>query len=180
MQLLCDAASQPAVTRRGDRMANPFTPKFGYVPPLLVGRDGVLNRIAAGRTSTAHPDSALLLTGQRGTGKTVLLHVALDEAREQQWVTLFASGAEIGLCDKLASQCIDNLGDAARRIVGLGAQALGFGASISRSEPHRTPPTAFRFALEKAAAASAERGAGTLIAVDELQDAPITACRAST
>lgn len=152
-------------------MKNPFTPKFGYVPPVLVGRDEVLNRIAAGRASPAHPDSALLLIGRRGTGKTVLLHVAHDEAQEQGWTSLFASGAEMGLCGKLASQAAGSVADPGGRIVGAGAQALGFGASIERSSPERTPPQALRFALERAAEAAAERGRGVLIAVDELQDA---------
>ena len=153
-------------------MENPFTPKFGYVPPVLAGRDEVLNRIAAGRASPAHPDSALLLIGRRGTGKTVLLHVAQDEVLEQDWVALFASGAEMGLCDKLASQAAASAADPGGRIVGVGAQALGFGASVERSSPSSAPSEALRFALDRAAEAAADRGRGVLIAVDELQDAP--------
>lgn len=152
-------------------MTNPFTPKFGYVPPVLAGRDEVLNRIAAGRSNPAHPDSALLLIGQRGTGKTVLLHVAQDEAREQDWVAMFASGAEMGLCDKLASQAASAVAEGDGRIVGVGAQVLGFGASIERSGPARASSEALRFALERAAEAAARRGKGVLIAVDELQEA---------
>ncbi len=158
-------------------MENPFTPKFGYVPPVLAGRDEVLNRIAAGRASPAHPDSALLLIGRRGTGKTVLLHVAQDEAQEQDWVALFASGAEIGLCDKLASQAAASIADGGGRIVGVGAQVLGFGASVERSGPAQARSEALRFALERAAEAAAGRGRGVLIAVDELQDAPTAEVR---
>ncbi len=152
-------------------MENPFTPKFGFVPPVLAGRDEVLNRIAAGRASPAHPDSALLLIGRRGTGKTVLLHVAQDEANEQGWTTLFASGAEMELCGKLASQAAGSVADPGGRIVGVGAQVLGFGASIDRSAQVRAPSEALRFALGRAAEAASERGRGVLITVDELQDA---------
>ena len=158
-------------------MKNPFTPKFGYVPPVLAGRDEVLNRIAAGRSNPAHPDSALLLIGRRGTGKTVLLHVAQDEAREQDWVAMFASGAERGLCGKLASQAATEVAEGEGRIVGAGAQVLGFGASIERSGPARAPSQALRFALERAAEAAARRGKGVLIAVDELQEAPTAEVR---
>ena len=152
-------------------MDNPFTPKFGYVPPVLAGRDEVLNRIAAGRGSPAHPDSALLLIGRRGTGKTVLLHVAQDEADAQQWVTLFASGAEMGLCDKLAAQAAASVAGDGGRIVGVGAQALGFGATIERAAAPRQPLDSLRFVLKEAAEKAAIRGKGALIAVDELQDA---------
>ena len=158
-------------------MENPFTPKFGYVPPVLAGRDEVLGRIAAGRASPARPESALLLIGRRGTGKTVLLHVAQDEAHTRDWVALFASGAEIGMCDKLASQAAGSVADPGARVVGVSAQVLGFGASIERSSPQPAPSEALRFSLARAAEAAADRGRGVMIAVDELQDAPAAEVR---
>lgn len=59
-----------------DYIANPFSPGAGAPPPELVGRQPVLEqatvllqRIRAGRA-----EKSLLLTGLRGTGKTVLLN----------------------------------------------------------------------------------------------------------
>ena len=156
---------------------NPFAPKFGYVPPVLAGRDEVLNRIAAGRASPAHPDSALLLIGRQGTGKTVLLHLAQDDAREQGWVAMFASGAEIFLCDKLASQAAASVVGGEARVDGMSGEVLGLDASIERSSPSGIRSEALRFALERAAKAAADRGKGVLLAVDELQDVPTAEVR---
>jgi hypothetical protein len=58
-----------------DPITNPFAPGAGAPPPELVGRDAVLEqaRIALGRLKHGRPAKSMILTGLRGTGKTVLL-----------------------------------------------------------------------------------------------------------
>ena len=53
---------------------NPFTPGFGQPPRTLVGRDEMLSEIQATlATGPSDPRFTLLILGQRGSGKTVLL-----------------------------------------------------------------------------------------------------------
>ena len=59
-----------------DPIKNPFSPGAGSPPPELVGRDPVLEqaRILLGRVKQKKSEKSMLLTGLRGTGKTVLLN----------------------------------------------------------------------------------------------------------
>lgn len=68
---------------------NPFTPTFGVTPPLLVGRDDVLDefRIALDG-GPGDPGRAMLLTGVRGAGKTVALNACEDEAHRRGWAVI--------------------------------------------------------------------------------------------
>lgn len=67
---------------------NPFKPSFGTTPPLLVGRDAAIaehdEALADGPGSAA---LASIVTGQRGTGKTVLLNQLEDQAKAKGWLT---------------------------------------------------------------------------------------------
>ncbi len=67
-----------------DPLYNPFTPGAGVAPPALIGRDRliaqtdmVLRRVLAGRFARS-----LMATGLRGVGKTVLLNVFEEHARQ--------------------------------------------------------------------------------------------------
>ena len=57
-------------------MFNPFSPGAGAPPPELVGRQPVLEqtRVLLHRIKAGRAEKSLLLTGLRGTGKTVLLN----------------------------------------------------------------------------------------------------------
>ena len=59
-----------------DHIANPFSPGAGAPPPELVGRQPVLEqaKILLHRIRVGKAEKSLLLTGLRGTGKTVLLN----------------------------------------------------------------------------------------------------------
>lgn len=59
-----------------DPIKNPFSPGAGSPPPELVGRDPILEqaRILLGRVKQKKSEKSMLLTGLRGTGKTVLLN----------------------------------------------------------------------------------------------------------
>jgi hypothetical protein len=59
-----------------DHITNPFSPGAGAPPPELVGREPVLHQahVLLHRTKAGKSEKSLLLTGLRGTGKTVLLN----------------------------------------------------------------------------------------------------------
>ncbi len=54
-------------------MRNPFTPGAGYPPPYLAGRDEVLAAFERHLESSTRVPKHFVLTGLRGTGKTVTL-----------------------------------------------------------------------------------------------------------
>jgi len=67
-------------------MPNPFKPTAGKMPPILIGRDGVIADFADGITDGAGaPGRLMLLSGQRGYGKTVLLVELARVASSYGW-----------------------------------------------------------------------------------------------
>ena len=70
-------------------MRNPFRPSFGASPYFLAGRDELLRGFQLSlMEGPGSPNRALLLSGVRGVGKTVLLNELEDTAKTQGWVTL--------------------------------------------------------------------------------------------
>ena len=63
-------------------MANPFHPSFGVSPPLLVGRDSMIEDFVEGlEDGPGAAGRATLYTGARGSGKTVMLNAIEDRAK---------------------------------------------------------------------------------------------------
>jgi len=55
---------------------NPFKPTAGKRPPILIGRESVIEVFEEGLDNGAGaPGRLMLITGNRGCGKTVLLRV---------------------------------------------------------------------------------------------------------
>lgn len=80
---------------------NPFTPGFGSSPPILAGRDDLAALLGEALDSHAgHPARASLYLGARGTGKTVMLNVAEDQARQRGWQVI-SEDASGGLIERL-------------------------------------------------------------------------------
>lgn len=80
---------------------NPFKPTAGKMPPILIGREQILNDFQEALTNGAGaPGRIMLITGQRGYGKTVLLTQLRKIAQEQQWRTI-SDTASPGLTQRL-------------------------------------------------------------------------------
>ena len=75
-----------------DRIKNPFTPGAGYWPPELAGRNQVIDdgNVVAMRTKLQRAERGLMLIGQRGVGKTVLLKYLSERARENGIIPVVA------------------------------------------------------------------------------------------
>ncbi|MGH9056242.1 MAG: ATP-binding protein [Acidimicrobiales bacterium] len=70
-------------------MPNPFHPTFGVSPPLLVGRDQLLQEFIEGLEDGPGPAGrATLYSGARGSGKTVMLNAVEDRAKALGWVVI--------------------------------------------------------------------------------------------
>jgi len=82
---------------------NPFSPTFGASPPVLAGRNDILDDIGdAFETGPTHPDYTVLFIGVRGSGKTVMLNATEELARVRGWLTLSDNASPTGLLGRLA------------------------------------------------------------------------------
>ena len=65
---------------------NPFKPTAGKRPPMLIGRESVIEDFEEGLDNGAGaPGRLMLITGNRGCGKTVLLRELQRLASERGW-----------------------------------------------------------------------------------------------
>jgi AAA ATPase domain len=66
---------------------NPYAPGAGTPPPALAGRDAELEQfeLLLDRLVNRQPEKSMILTGQRGIGKTVLLERFSEIASESGW-----------------------------------------------------------------------------------------------
>ena len=75
-----------------DPITNPYAPGAGTPPPLMAGRDVVVDAwdVVLGRAAAGRPFQPIVLSGLRGVGKTVLLLAFRSHADEAGWpVELF-------------------------------------------------------------------------------------------
>lgn len=147
---------------------SPFRAGFGKSPPVLAGRDDILDELSDALVEgTWTSERASLVEGLRGVGKTVLLNAVEDRARERGWIVV-SETATPGFTDRIAR---DHLARAIHRLdpppthrlkgvtVGPGAVDL---------EPQAAPdyPLSLRSQLQRAAELNAPRG--ILITLDEI------------
>jgi len=152
---------------------NPFTPTFGTSPPLLVGRDGDLADFREGlRGGPGSPERATLVTGLRGTGKTVMLNAYEDVAGEEGWLVI-SETATPNLIDRITHEHLPRLlseidpRQTESHLTGVSLPG-GFGADREVSVRH-TPRPGLRSQLNLLTDLLAERGgSGVLITVDEV------------
>lgn len=153
---------------------SPFRAGFGKTPPMLAGRDSVLDSFAAALAEgTWSTERTMLIEGLRGVGKTVLLNALEDIARERGWIVI-AETATPGFMDRITNshlqRAIDEIDPPKERhITGAGVA----GASITTQVvPPPQYPVTLRSQLEKITELVAPRG--VLITLDEINTHSIT------
>jgi hypothetical protein len=159
---------------------NPFSPTFGASPPVLAGRDDMLDDVDdALATGPTHPDYTTLFVGVRGAGKTVMLNAIEDLAREHGWLTLSENAPPAGLLDRLQRGGLALLARLAdtrpnRRLKGVSAAGVGIEFEVS---PDTDPDLDLRDVLTMLGDVLDEHGTGLLITLDELQSGEIDELR---
>lgn len=153
---------------------NPFTPSFGVSPPVLSGRDEVLDLFTeALEEGPGSPYRAVVVTGQRGTGKTVMLNALEDAARAQKWVVI-SETARPGIAKEIAETSIpgllrDNANPVDSVVTSANVSAAGFGGGLSRERVDRFPvEPSLRSALTELAQGMDQKGGGVLLTIDEV------------
>ena len=74
---------------KAEKLVNPFKPTAGAEPPVLIGRERVVEDFSEGLDEgVGSPARLMRITGPRGSGKTVLLTELGDVARVHGWSVL--------------------------------------------------------------------------------------------
>ena len=144
---------------------NPFKPTAGKRPPMLIGRESVVEDFEEGLDNGAGaPGRLMLITGNRGCGKTVLLRELQRLASERGWAVI-SDSASLGLCDRLADALRSN-----KPVV----TSMEFGPSFGRMsvEAARAKGETLR-GLVNERLKKLGPGKGILFAIDEAQSASI-------
>ena len=163
---------------------NPFCPTFGASPPVIAGRDDILDAISdAFATGPTHPDYTTLFLGVRGAGKTVMLNAVEDLARARGWLAVSDDASPTGLLGRLtraAALLLDELeADPGRPIRSLTAAGFGveFEPATSSERAGSGAAEDLRGVLSALGDALADRGTGLIITLDELLGADIDEIR---
>lgn len=163
-------------------MQNPFHASFGVSPPLLVGRDDVLEEfVEALEDGPGSTGRATLYTGARGAGKTVMLNAVEDRAREEGWLVI-SETATPGFVSRITGQHLPRLlrafdPDAVRRrLTGLTGPLNIGGATWSTIEAHLVQ-AGLRNQLELLTDLLAENRTGVLVTLDEIHQNQIEELR---
>ncbi len=162
----------------------PYTPGFGRRPPVVAGRDGLVDDVAWVLGAGAeHPRFCRALLGSRGTGKTVLLDVIGEVASEELgWAVLHVQALQE---ESLVAVLLQRIPEAVRPWGRLGrgpeelqaqldvvvgsARAIGErGHNVGAG----SAAAAFEDALGHVGSFAARHGTGLLVTIDEAQMAP--------
>ena len=88
-----------------------FSPAFGNRPSYLVGRDQLLDRLLTGLSSTpGSRDRSVVMLGQRGSGKTVLLWELAELATKHGYVVAAPTVASEGMTERIVEK-VQEAGD---------------------------------------------------------------------
>lgn len=149
------------------RKVNPFKPTAGAEPPVLAGRDAVLDDFEIGlEEGVGAPGRLMRITGPRGSGKTVLLTELGDIARRRGWCVVDVTAGEHlpeMICRRLEKT------DSVDYSVELDLMVVK--AKAQKDQPHR--PEDVYETLERITGKLTEKGKGLLVTVDEIQDASV-------
>ncbi|OXM99674.1 ATP-binding protein [Bifidobacterium vansinderenii] len=154
--------------------ANPFKPTAGKMPPILIGRQSMIDDFSeALENGVGAPGRIMLVTGQRGFGKTVMLTEFRRIAKAQRWETIGETASE-GLVTRLV-QALAPSGmhlDQADFSPSVGIAGV---ATASLGQAHfsvASSPLTLRNALNRRLSGrKIGKGKGILITIDETQAA---------
>ena len=110
---------------------NWFDPRVGKRPARLVGRDDVLRDIEAAFEDGDEDDRVMIITGIKGSGKTVILAEAREMIQRNENNTSLRATEESAAIHRPEVLIID---DAAKDVPGLKEQLIEYGSLAQRGE----------------------------------------------
>lgn len=155
---------------------NPFKPTAGKMPPVLIGRKSIIEDFSeALENGAGAPGRLMLITGQRGFGKTVMLTELSKLAKEHGWFVINET-ASSGLCERLIAELSSEKNintqvelNPSISIPVLASIQLG-NANYSNKKENTKGALALRRAIEERLRKVA-KGKGVMFAIDEAQAA---------
>ena len=154
-------------------MPNPFHPSFGVSPPLLVGREAVLQAfVEALEDGPGAAGRATLYTGARGAGKTVMLNAIEDRARAAGWLVI-SETATPGFVERVTRQHLPRMlrefdpAAMQHHLKGLTAP-LNLGRVDWETVETHVTQAGLRNQLDLLTELLADHGTGVLITLDEI------------
>lgn len=163
-------------------LPNPFVPTFGADPYVLAGRQVILDSFTTtfADLNPGAPGLTVLIAGERGMGKTVLLNEFEDAARQQGWLVISESGST-GLLDRLAGDHLPRLlaqiDPRTTRMTSASASVPALG-SVGASWAERHPAeSTIRSQLDQLTDLLRPHGTGVVITVDEVHGAEVEELR---
>lgn len=152
--------------RKKKHLVNPFKPTAGMTPPILVGRETIVDDfLDALDEGPGAPGRLMRITGPRESGKTVLLTELGEIASSRGWSVVNVSGKE-PLCASIQEQLGKD-----RKLQSLDIKVSLPFVSAEAKLGHDEAEISFREAFATATRALTEDDDGLLITVDEAQDA---------
>ena len=149
----------------GAKLVNPFKPTAGAEPPVLIGRDKVIDDFSDGLDEgVGAPARLMRITGPRGSGKTVLLTELGDIARKRGWTVVDETAGENLCSNMVAALARDSSGASMSADFDMGVVKVHAGAKKEEG-------SSLREALKKATEKLGGNPVGLLVTVDEVQDA---------
>jgi hypothetical protein len=157
------------LTMANQEPAPPYTPGFGRRPPVVAGRDALVDDVARVMgAGPQHPRFCRALLGSRGTGKTVLLDVIGEAAsRELGWAVLHVQALPE---ESLVAVLLERIPEAVRPWGRFGRGSKDLPAELKVGTGNAA--TVFEDALGRVGSFAEGHGTGLLITVDEAQMAP--------
>lgn len=151
--------------------SNPFKPTAGKMPPILVGREDVIAEFAEGLDNGAGaPGRLMLISGQRGFGKTVLLTELARVAESYGWLTVRETAAS-GMSERI----VRALSGSGPRVTGVDIDpSISIAGVMGASLGHASISIPSSLDIREAVARSfehMEQGKGILFTIDETQAA---------
>ncbi|HJB10658.1 MAG TPA: AAA family ATPase [Candidatus Brachybacterium merdavium] len=160
---------------------NLFRPSFGTYPHVLVGRDPLVDEFDDTFDGLFDPTGlTMLLSGQRGMGKTVLLDAYARAARAAGWLVISDASSD-GLLDRLGRDHLPRLlqmhADQSHAKLTSGSISLGpLGAGGGWDDRYPAEST-LRSQIAELTDALRPSGRGLVVTVDEIQSAALEELR---
>ncbi|OXN00722.1 ATP-binding protein [Bifidobacterium vansinderenii] len=153
------------------RIVNPFKPSAGHLPPVLIGRDIILDDFQEGLDNgSGAPGRLMRITGARGTGKTVMLAEFRRMAEQQGWQTI-SETASAGMTQRLLEKLQPKKGNLSFSFEpSISIMSMGGSLGGVHYEKSRMPLT-LRDAMSERLDALEKHDAGLLVTIDEAQAA---------
>ncbi|MBM6778779.1 AAA family ATPase [Collinsella tanakaei] len=150
-----------------------FSPSFGNRPTYLVGREDTVRELLEGLESRpGSRERSVVLLGQRGSGKTVLLWELAGRATELGYAVASPTIASEAMLGRIVEKIQDSgkrfVPSASAKITGGSIGALGFSVGLEFTREVQEGKS-FQYKLTQLARRLTQQGHGTLILVDELQ-----------